>query len=91
MFYAISIPENSYPGQKQLVNVAALNNYFVTTIDASDDLVYRMTKAIFGNLKELRAAHSAASGMNAESALAVRPIEVHPGAMRYFREAGLLR
>ena len=91
MFYALSIPENSYPGQKQQVNTAALNNYFVTTIDAPEDLVYRMTKAIFGNLKELRAAHSAASAMNAESALSVRPIEVHPGAIRYFREAGLLR
>ena len=91
MFYALSIPANSYPGQKQQVNTAALNNYFVTTIDASEDLVYRMTKAIFGNLKDLRAAHSAASGMSAESALTVRPIEVHPGALRYFREAGLLR
>jgi len=91
MFYALSIPANSYPGQNQQVNTAALNNYFVTTIDASEDLVYRMTKAIFGNLKDLRAAHSAASGMSAESALTVRPIEVHPGALRYFREAGLLR
>jgi len=91
MFYAISIPADSYPGQKQQVNTAALNNYFVTTIDASEDLVYRITKAIFGNLKEIRAAHTAASGMSSESALAVRPIEVHPGAARYFREAGVLR
>ena len=91
MFYAISIPANAYPGQQQQVNTAALNNYFVTTIDASEDLVYRITKAIFSNLKELRSAHPAASTMSADSALAVRPIEVHPGAARYFREAGLLR
>jgi TRAP transporter TAXI family solute receptor len=91
MFYALPIPANSYPGQKQQVNTAALDNYFVTTIDASEDVVYRMTKAIFTNLKELQAAHSAAVGMSAERALSVRPIDVHPGAMRYFREAGLLR
>jgi TRAP transporter TAXI family solute receptor len=91
MFYALSIPANSYSGQKQEVSTAVLNNYFVTTIDVSEDLAYRITKVIFSNLKELRAAHPAAAAMSAERALSVRPIGAHPGAMRYFREAGLLR
>jgi TRAP transporter TAXI family solute receptor len=91
LFYALPIPANAYAGQKQQVNTAALNNYFVTTIDAPEDLVYRITKEIFTHLKELQAAHPAAAAISAERALAIRPIDVHPGALRYFREAGLVR
>lgn len=91
MFFATSIPSGTYPGQQRAIPTAALNNYLVTTVDASEASVYRMTKAIFGNLDTIRAAHKAASVMSVESALATRPIEVHPGALRYFREIGALR
>lgn len=91
MFYPIAIPANSYPDQTADVPTAALNNFFVTTSDASDELVYRITKAIFDNLDHVRAAHPAAEAIALEAALAIRPIEVHPGAMRYFRERGVAR
>ncbi len=90
LFYPLTIPAGTYPGQSQPVVTAALNNYFVTTSDAKDDLVYRLTKAIYGSLGELKRAHVAAAAMNAENALAIRPIEVHPGALRYFKERGLV-
>jgi len=91
LFHAVSIPANSYAGQTVEVATAGLNNYFVTTSDAPEDIVYRITKAIFTNLKELHSAHPAASVINAEKALSVRPIDLHTGAARYFREAGLLQ
>jgi uncharacterized protein len=91
VFYPLTIAADTYPGQKQPVLTAALNNYFVTTADAKDDLVYRLTKAIYGNLDALKKAHVAASAMNAQNALAIRPIEVHAGALRYFKEAGFAR
>ena len=60
MFFAADIPAKSYQTQTSEVPTAALNNFFVTTSDASEETVYRITKAIFGNLKELQAAHPAA-------------------------------
>jgi len=90
MFFAANIPANTYQTQSSEVPTAALNNFFVTTSDASEDTVYRITKAIFGNLKEVQAAHPAAKVISAEKALAVRPIDIHPGAARYFREMKLL-
>ncbi len=89
MFFPTSIPGGTYPGQPDALPTAALNNYFVTTSDAPDDIIYRITKAIFGNLDSIRAAHPATRTISAEHALAVRPIEVHPGALRYFREQGI--
>jgi TRAP transporter TAXI family solute receptor len=91
MFFATVIPADSYPSQEAEVPTAALNNFFVTTSDAADETVYRITKAIFTNLQELQAAHPAARAISAEKALVVRPIDIHPGAARYFREVGLLR
>jgi TRAP transporter TAXI family solute receptor len=89
MFFPITIPAGSYPGQKSEIPTAALNNYFVTTSDASEEIVYRITKAIFDNIDSVRAAHPAAKAITLDKALAIRPIDVHPGALRYFREKGV--
>jgi uncharacterized protein len=91
MFYPMIIPANSYPGQSEDVRAAALNNFFVTSSDVPDDLVYRMTKAIFDHVAELRTAHPAASAINKENALVSRPIRLHPGAEKYFKEEHILQ
>jgi len=89
MFFSTSIPAGTYPGQSEAVPTAALNNYFVTTIDAPEAQIFEITRAIFGNLDEIRTTHQAIRGISAEKALAVRPIEVHPGALNFFRAKGL--
>jgi uncharacterized protein len=57
MFFAATIPENTYPLQETAVVTAALNNFFVTTSDATEEVVYRIARAIFSNLGEVQAAH----------------------------------
>ena len=89
-FFFAKIPEHTYDSQDAEVSAAALNNFFATSVDVSDDLVYRMTKAIFTNLSELRAAHSAAKLISIETALTTQPIDLHSGAARYFRQTGAL-
>lgn len=91
MFFPTSIPAGTYPDQADAVPTAALNNYFVTSSDAPEEAIYRITKAIFGNLESIRSAHPATRAFSVDNALAVRPIEVHPGALRYFRESGIAR
>jgi TRAP transporter TAXI family solute receptor len=90
IFFGADIPPNTYKEQLSAVPTAALNNFFVTTSDASEDMVYRITKAVFSNLSEVQASHPATKVISAEKALALRPIDVHPGAARYFREMKLL-
>jgi TRAP transporter TAXI family solute receptor len=90
VFFAADIPANTYQAQSSTIPTAALNNFFVTTSDASEEMVYQITKAIFSNLGELQSAHPATRVISAEKALALRPIDVHPGAARYFREVKLL-
>jgi uncharacterized protein len=86
-----TIPANTYTGQSGDVQTAAVVNYLVTRSDLSDDLVYQMTKAVFDNLSELTAAHSAAKEIKIEGALAGMPVPMHPGAERYFKEKGIAK
>lgn len=89
MFFPTQIPAGSYEGQDAPVAAAALNNFFVTSSDVPQDLVYRMTKAMFSRLDDLRKVHPAISVMNRETAIAQLPIQLHSGAGKYFREIGM--
>ncbi|HUG25105.1 TAXI family TRAP transporter solute-binding subunit [Piscinibacter sp.] len=91
VFAPETIPAGTYAGQAQDVHTAALINFLVTQSDVPDTLVYAAMKALYGNLAELRASHVAARDIALERALVSRPIALHPGAERFFREAGLLR
>lgn len=88
-FVKQSIPANTYEGQGEPVETAAVVNYLVTRSDLSDDLVYRMTKAMYESLPELQAAHSAAKAINVQKAAEGMPVPLHPGAARYLKEKGV--
>ena len=88
-FVKQSIPANTYEGQAEPVETAAVVNYLVTRSDLSDDLVYRMTKAMYESLPELQAAHSAAKAIDVQKAAEGMPVPLHPGAARYLKEKGV--
>ncbi len=88
-FVKQSIPANTYEGQAEPVETAAVVNYLVTRSDLSDDLVYRMTKAMYESLPELQAAHSAAKAIDVQKAAEGMPVPLHPGAARYLEEKGV--
>lgn len=85
------IPKNTYTGQDSDVQTAAVVNYLVTRSDLSENVVYEMTKSIFENLDELRAAHSAAKDIDIKRALEGMPVPVHPGAEKYLKERGVTK
>ena len=85
------IPANTYTGQTQDVQGAAVVNYLVTRAGLSDDLVYQMIKCVFESRDELVAAHQAARDIKLELAMQGMPIPMHPGAEKYLREKGVLK
>ncbi|MCO5976450.1 TAXI family TRAP transporter solute-binding subunit [Ideonella sp. NS12-5] len=86
-----TIPANTYDGQTADVPTAAIQNFLVTHAGVPDETVYQMTKAMFTNLPALVAAHSAAKGINPQNAASSSPIPLHPGAIKYYKEAGLMK
>ncbi len=85
------IPANTYSGQTEDVATAAIPNFLVTHSGVSDDMAYRMTKAMYDNLDTLFAAHNAARAINRDNAIKGMPVPLHPGAERYYKEVGLIK
>jgi hypothetical protein len=90
-FIATTIPANTYKGQDKDVPTAAVVNFLVTSSAVSDDLAYQMTKLIYESLPDLYAAHAAAHEIKLDTAASGSPVPLHPGAIRYFKEKGLIK
>ncbi len=90
-FVAAIIPANTYTGQDKDVPTAAVINYLVTSSDVSDDIAYQVTKLIFESLPELANAHVAGKEIKLETAATGSPVPLHPGAIRYYREKGVIK
>lgn len=84
------IPSGTYDGQLEPVETAVIRNYLVTHDDVPEDVVYRMTKALFENLGRLAASHVSAQEISRKDAVQNLPVPLHPGAAAYYREVGLV-
>ena len=64
----------------------------MTSSAVSDDLAYQMTKlVIFESLPELANSHAAGKEIKLETAAIGSPVPLHPGAIRYYKEKGLIK
>jgi uncharacterized protein len=84
-----TIAANTYTRQEKPVDTACVYNFLVTHQGVDDQLVYVATKGMFENLPAMVAAHGAAKDISRDRALDGMPLPLHPGAERYYREAGL--
>lgn len=84
------IPAGTYDGQTEDVPTVAITNILVSHDKVDEDIAYQMTRLIFDNLSALGNAHSAARAIRLETAAQNLPIPLHPGAERFYREAGVL-
>ena len=85
------IPAGTYDGQDAEVPTVAITNILVSHEKVSDEVAYQMTKLMFDNLSSLGNAHSAAKDIKLENATKNLPIPLHPGAERFYKEAGVLK
>ncbi|RRV71554.1 TAXI family TRAP transporter solute-binding subunit [Stutzerimonas stutzeri] len=85
------IPAGTYDGQDADVPTVAITNILVSHEKVSDEMAYQMTKLMFDNLSALGNAHSAAKDIKLENATKNLPIPLHPGAERFYKEAGVLK
>ncbi|MGG2398832.1 TAXI family TRAP transporter solute-binding subunit [Pseudomonas sp. SH1-B] len=89
-YQAATIPAGTYDGQDADVPTVAITNILVSHEGVSDEVAYQMTKLMFDNLDRLGTAHSAAKDIKLETATKNLPIPLHPGAERFYKEAGAL-
>jgi TRAP transporter TAXI family solute receptor len=83
------IKAGTYPGQMKDINTIAQPNFLAVRADLDEEAVYQITKTIYENLPFLNAIHKATKVMALEKALAGLPMPLHPGAAKFYKEAGL--
>lgn len=83
---------SNYPGAANTeasVPTFGVKATFVTSAKVPDNVVYAVTKEVFDNFEEFKKLHPAYAGLTKEAMLTGLSAPIHPGAMKYYKEAGL--
>jgi len=85
------VPAGSYKGQASDVMTVAIKATFIVSAKLQENTVYQLTKSLFENKALIEGAH--VKGKELSPAYAVEGVSVpfHPGAEKYFKEAGVLK
>lgn len=89
-FYTeVTIPGGSYKGQDEDITTAAVMAMLAVRGDLDEDVVFNITKSIFEHTDELGSVHEKGKLIKVEDANTGMPIDLHPGALKYYQEKGV--
>ncbi|MCX7023773.1 MAG: TAXI family TRAP transporter solute-binding subunit [Spirochaetes bacterium] len=89
-FYApVVIPANTYPGQTSDVQTLAVKAMLACSKDLPTDTVYQMLKTMYANGAKLKATHKVGEQIIPANGKSGMSLKLHPGAEKYFKEAGV--
>jgi uncharacterized protein len=80
------IPAGTYEGVDEDVSVIGVPNYLVVNESMDEELAYQITRLLFDQQDALAEAHPEARNLDRDTAPQVPPLELHPGAERYYNE-----
>ena len=83
------IPASAYKGTTDDVTTLGVVTVLVINKDVSDDVAYKMAKALWDNHGEFVKVKGIWNSVKLEDALRGAAIPVHPGAQRYYDEKGV--
>ena len=86
------IPIKLYPGATNTKDVQTfgVKATFVTSAKVPDRVVYAVTKEVFDNFEAFKKLHPAYQVLTKKNMLEGMSAPIHPGAMKYYKEAGLM-
>ncbi len=91
-FYARAVIDvKNYPSAANKKNTKTLGvkATLITSADVPNDIVYAITKEVFENLDKFKTLHPAYSMLTKKKMLQGLAAPIHPGAAKYYKEAGL--
>lgn len=88
-FSKSTVPAGTYPGIDHEVNAVALKTCFFANADMPEDVAYEFVKTALENTDDFIEANASCRYITPESAVGL-PIEIHPGALKYYEEQGLI-
>ena len=90
-YAAATIPGGLYPGNDGDIASWGPKATFVTDASTPDEVVYQLVKAVFENHDDFKKLHPAFNRLTKqEMASDALSAPIHPGAAKYYKEAGLM-
>ncbi len=85
-----TIPANTFKGQPDEIPSFSAATIFGCSAEVDEEVVYEVTKYIWENIDELTPLHAALAEMKIEDVKDIADLPLHPGALRYYQEVGIL-
>jgi len=89
-YAAYTIPADTYKFTDKDVNTITATSILAVSSDVPEDKVYKVTRAIVENLDYMQDVHVALSTLTPESLTENLSVNMHKGAEKYYREAGII-
>lgn len=92
-YYRVAtIPGGMYRGNDKDVTTFGVAATVVTSSDVPEDVVYEVVKAVFENFDSFKRLHPAFENLKKEEMVSdALSAPLHPGAVKYYKEIGLLK
>ena len=91
-YYArVQLPANSYKGQPAAVEPLAVMAVWATHDGVPENVAYEVTKALYENTAIMGQVHVQGKNITLATATAVGTAPLHPGALKYFKEKGIVK
>ena len=91
-FYTkVQLPANTYKGQAAPVDTLAVMAVWTSHAGVPDDLAYQVVKALYENTAIMGQVHAQGKNITLATATAVGKVPLHPGALKYFKEKGVVK
>lgn len=85
------IPAGIYKGTDTAIETFGPRATIVTSSKLSDEAAYLIVKSVFENMDEFKKMHPALESLTKEEMLTGNTAPFHPGAIKYFKEKGLMK
>ena len=89
-YYESKLTQAAYGFLDRDVETIGIGTMLFTSAEMDDETIYQATKAMFDNLETVQAAHATMKSFTLDTALNGMAIDLHPGAIRFYEEAGIL-
>lgn len=89
-FFRCVIPGGTYAGVDEDTEVLGTRNNLICGKNVDEEVVYNVVKTIIEHQDDLADIYPQAADFNVENAVDGALIDIHPGAVKYYQEIGIL-
>jgi len=91
-FSPFEIPGGTYKGQDEVAHTVAQWASLYVPKDMDEDVVYNLVKVMYEYTDEIAKAHARGNQITLDNAIkGFDPVPLHPGAVKYYKEKGILK